>query len=161
MIKEVYISCPISVDQSILDSFYDELYEIDNINPIYWERGGTYDPSMLEEAHACVFILPDNKFSAIGYELPAGVKKELARAYALGKRIYVGYIGKKAQVYSAITNGVDIKGVAGTFKEILNFANNNVVKPSIMPPPPIHSYKLPEPTRYSEETLDRRLLLMQ
>ena len=118
--KHIYISCPIAVKQSIFDEYIDLINEHDNFVARYWERGTGYSEKYFDGSDAFVFVLPDNKFKAANHELPIGLKRELARAYALGKKIFVGYQTKSGEyaIYSAITNGQYIEGVPGTTHEI-------------------------------------------
>lgn len=126
--KHIYISCPIAVKQSIFDEYIDLINEHDNFVARYWERGTGYSEKYFDGSDAFVFVLPDNKFKAANHELPIGLKRELARAYALGKKIFVGYQTKSGEyaIYSAITNGQYIEGVPGTTHEIYNLVDNVV-----------------------------------
>jgi hypothetical protein len=91
----------------------------------YWKRGGEYSQTYFDQSDAFVFILPDNKFKASNHELPIGLKRELARAFALGKKIFIGYQTRSGEYtfYLAKTNGQDIEGVPGTTNEIYKLSN--------------------------------------
>ena len=123
--KGIYISCPIAVSQSTFDKYIDLIYDHNGFMARYWERGGEYSQTYFDQSDAFVFILPDNKFKAANHELPIGLKRELARAYVLGKKIFVGYQTKSGDYafYSAITNGRYIEGVPGTTHEIYNLVD--------------------------------------
>lgn len=153
--KRVYISCPISVPENVLNKFYNELYRITYIDPYYWERGTTYDPQMIVHADAVVFILPDTGFVANYFELPPGVRKELRYAYVNNKKIFLGYITRNGdyQFYEAsVDENVSIRGIGGTYNEIYNFAKCRTHIPEL-PSFPVKSCEL-------IIKLDRRLLLI-
>lgn len=161
MSKSVYISCPIAVSQSVLDEFAETVELIPNVVARYWERGTRYDQRYFDTSDAYLFILPGNKFDCVSGELPIGLKRELQDAYESGKKIYVGYIAKDGcyNIYSADTNGRNIKGIAGTTHDLYDWANSTT------------GYALPkyDPITFEEKkakvdtgniALDSRLVLM-
>lgn len=126
--KRIYISCPIAVDEDVLDEFADLVDSIDGLTSYHWERGTRYDQRMFDTSDAYLFILPYNKFKASYHELPIGLKRELGAAYDTGKQIFVGYITKSGEfaIYSARTNGNDIEGIPGTTNEISSLVGDVV-----------------------------------
>jgi len=124
--KHIYISCPVAVKQSTFDEYIDLINDHVGLSARYWARGEVYSQSYFDKSDAFVFILPDNKFKAANYELPIGLKRELARAYELGKKIFIGYQIKSGDYafYSARTNGHYIEGVPGTTHEIYKLAED-------------------------------------
>lgn len=138
MTKKVYISCPISVSQGVLDKFSYTLGEISNVLPRFWVRGSNYEQGLFNNSDAYLFILPNNRFECVSGELPIGLKRELKEAYDSGKKIYVGYIAKDGtyNIYSASTNGRDIKGIPGTTHDLYTWATSEtkpIVKVSSQP----------------------------
>jgi hypothetical protein len=127
--KQIYISCPIAVHQYTFDEYIDLINDHKGFTARYWERGGEYSQTYFDSSDAFVFVLPDNKFKASNHELPIGLKRELARAFALGKKIFIGYQTRSGEYafYLAKTNGRDIEGVPGTTNEIYKLANLDVV----------------------------------
>ena len=161
MSKSVYISCPIAVSESVLDKFADTVELVSNVVARYWERGTKYDQRYFDTSDAYLFILPGNKFECVSGELPIGLKRELEAAYESGKKIYVGYIAKDGSynIYSAETNGRNIRGIAGTTHDLYNWASSTT------------GYALPkyDPITFEEKkakvdtgniALDSRLVLM-
>jgi hypothetical protein len=125
--KTVYISCPISVSESILDRFAKTVETTPKVSARYWTRGTRYDQKFFDTSNAYLFILPHNKFECENGELPIGLKRELVEAYESGKKIYVGYIAKDGgyNIYSAHTNGRSIRGIAGTTHDLYDWATSN------------------------------------
>lgn len=132
MAKKVYISCPISVSQGVLDKFSFTLGEIPDVLPRFWVRGSKYEQSLFDNSDAYLFILPNNRFECMSGELPIGLKSELKEAYDSGKKIYIGYIAKDGtyNTYSASTNGRDIKGIPGTTHDLYTWATS-LMKPIV------------------------------
>jgi hypothetical protein len=162
--KGIYISCPIAVSQSTFDEYIDLINDHNGFMARYWKRGGEYSQTYFDQSDAFVFILPDNKFKAANYELPIGLKRELARAYELGKKIFIGYQIKSGDYafYSARTNGHYIEGVPGTTHEIYNLVDSDVVTTKYDPTTfeettYLNGEKVSTDTKY---TFDERALLM-
>jgi hypothetical protein len=122
----MYISCPIAVNELVLDKFADTVELIPNVVARKWERGSRYDQRYFDTSDAYLFILPGNKFECVSGELPIGLKRELESAYDSDKKIYVGYIAKDGSynIYSADTNGRNIKGIAGTTHDLYDWATS-------------------------------------
>lgn len=119
--KQIYISCPIVVDEQILNRFASMVNGMVGLKEYHWgRRSNRYSEEKFYESDAYLFILPHNKFKASNDELPIGLKRELKTAHETGKRIFVGYITKSGDlsIYSARTNGRDIEGIPGTTHEI-------------------------------------------
>lgn len=119
MQSKVFISAPISIDWSTVQCFEKEIRRKD-LKVAYWERNTQYVDSDLDSSDAVVFLLPKNRFEASYQELPIGLKSELSRAYALGKKIYVGYTtsGGNYNIYNASTDGKWIKAQIGSANDI-------------------------------------------
>jgi hypothetical protein len=113
--RRVFISAPISLKWETVKDFI-TVAEKAGADVRYWERGTPYQNGDLDNSDDVVFLLPKNLFKCSQEELPLGLKNELARAYAMGKTLYVGYVpsGRPATIYAADTNGKWIKGIAGT-----------------------------------------------
>jgi len=161
--KRIYISCPIAVDEEVLDEFAELVDSIDGLTSYHWERGTRYDQRMFDTSDAYLFILPYNKFKASYHELPIGLKRELGVAYGTGKKIFVGYITKSGEfaIYSAKTNGNDIEGIPGTTNEISSLVGNVVTtkyNPTTFEETTyLNGEKVKTDTKY---TFDERTLLM-
>lgn len=157
--KRIYISCPISVDEDVLDRFAEVVEDIDGLSEYHWERGMRYDQRMFDTSDAYLFILPYNKFKATNDELPIGLKRELQSAHQTGKKIFVGYITKSADfaIYSARTNGRDIEGIPGTTHEISSLGLDVEELPKYNPETFEEIKSIKGNTNYS---FDERALLM-
>lgn len=114
----VYISCPISVPIGILKKFASIPKNISsNCRVSYWDRKETYHFShTIENCDAFVMILPDNQWGRPIGILPPGCRKELDKAIAYHRPIYLGYINSLGNptIYKADTNDNFIKGIKGT-----------------------------------------------
>jgi hypothetical protein len=123
MLNKVFISAPISVGWSTVDEFRCVLENGGLVNVRVWDRSSRYDQSEFDSSDAVVFILPKNKFEAAHSDLPIGLKSELSRAYATGKKVYIGYVTSEGRhkIYNADTNGSWIKGISGSANEIFKF----------------------------------------
>lgn len=119
MRSKVFISAPITVDWSIVQRFDLELTK-KKLKVTYWERSSKYNHKLLDDADAVIFILPGIQFKATCDTLPIGLKTELSRAYALNKKIYVGYVTSTGSynIYNADTDGKSIEGVGRTSNTI-------------------------------------------
>jgi hypothetical protein len=176
MQNNVFISAPISVDWSTVQRFESELKQRGKIKVRYWERWSQYNQNDLDSSDAVVFILPNNKFKATYNELPIGLKSEVARAYALNKRIYIGYETSTGSfnIYNANTDGKYIDGISGTANDIygelqaLRSANKIAVNSRYgsMHYNPCSEIELPKAQRVYATTIpnpdyvDQRILLM-
>jgi hypothetical protein len=120
--KRIYISCPISVDESILYSFHDVIDDETNFLASSWKRGTYYTESYLLHSDAVVFILPRVQFDCNITSLPTGVKSELDLAIKNNKPIFIGYITRNGEpnIYNARIVGNTIGGVACTSGKIFN-----------------------------------------
>jgi len=153
--KRIYISCPIAVDEDVLDEFSELVNGIEGLTSYHWERGTRYDQRMFDTSDAYLFILPNNRFEANNTQLPIGLKRELEAAYKTGKKIFVGYQTKSGEkaIYSATTNGFHIGGIAGTTHEISSLVDNVLTTKY----DPITFGEIKGDTNYS---FDERALLM-
>jgi len=117
--SKIFISAPISIDWSTVQCFESEIKKR-GFGVSYWERWSKYSNTDLDSSAAVVFILPKNQFECGHSELPIGLKTELSRAYAQGKKIYLGYVTSTGSynIYDVNTNGKYIKGISGTANDI-------------------------------------------
>lgn len=120
--KRIYISCPISVNEGVLETFSDIIDQEPQFESLYWFRGERYNNELILKAHGVLFILPRVQFDYNISSLPAGVKAELEIAINNNKPIFIGYITKngEANIYNVSIVGNTIKGVAGTAGDIFN-----------------------------------------
>ena len=90
--RKVYISCPIIVSTTTLETIRKRAEEANNTIVKIWNRDSwSYDPDMLNESEDIIIVHPNNKFKFPVRELPTGVLSELRRAFALHKNIYLAY----------------------------------------------------------------------
>lgn len=112
---KVYISAALTIPPSIIDTYAEMLedsgFEVTTYRPAY-----TY----LDAADALLVVLPKNAFNTSENDLTEVVAHELARAYAQGKPIFLGYkpSGYAYSIYNTETNGKFIRGIAGTANDI-------------------------------------------
>jgi hypothetical protein len=151
--KTIFISAPISLKWDTVCDF-DEAISEESIVPVEikaWDRHTKYDQKDLDESDAVVFLLPKNDFRCAYGDMPIGLRTELARAYAMSKPIFVGYLTRSGEynIYDAETNGKSIEGVAGTAGSIYQ---------RLLAPEPkkktLESIEDPEPKKKILETLD-------
>lgn len=114
---------------------YDIVLEIakditnNGFEPIFWKRKGTYDQSEFDECGSVVFLLPNNRFSANMDELPKGLTKELSRAYAMNKNIFLAYkrsFGNSYQIYDTTCDDDYIGGQSGTSNFYINYLKSEL-----------------------------------
>jgi hypothetical protein len=123
MLSKIHISAPISSDWGTVTSFEKRLKN-EGFKVSVWDRKSIYDQSEFDKSDAVVFILPSNKFKATQRELPNGLKSELSRAYAQGKRIYVGYVTSwgSYSIYDTTTDGMNISAIPHSANNMFNLA---------------------------------------
>jgi hypothetical protein len=115
MLSKVYISVPITNDWDTVTSFKRRLKD-EGFEVSVWDRKSRYDQREFDNSEAVVFLLPNNKFKALGRELPNGLISELSRAYAQNKMIYVGYVTSAGEynIYNSDTDGRYIHAISGS-----------------------------------------------
>jgi hypothetical protein len=120
--KRIYISCPISVDEEVLETFSDIIDDETNFLSAYWIRSTKYNNQLLLKADGVLFILPRVQFDCNISSLPTGVKTELDLAIKNNKPIFIGYItiNGEARIYNARIVGNTIGGVGCTSGKIFN-----------------------------------------
>jgi len=116
--NKVFISAPSELDWSTVTRFAQRLVD-NNILAFAWDRNSIYDHSIFDECGSVLFLLPGNRFRLVKDDLPWGQRRELFRAQAQSKNIYVGY----GQIYEADgianTDGEEfISGISGTSNSI-------------------------------------------
>jgi hypothetical protein len=167
MLNSIYISVPITTDwDTVLE--YSRKLKIAGYQVNVWYRNERYCQSVFDKSDAVLFILPSNKFSASGSDLPTGLKKELSIAYNQHKKMFVGYKTSAGEfnIYDAETNGIFINAISGTanniFKRDLNSFYGSFGNPCAEIGPiglqgPIGD---PGTPGFNEIDYDERLLLM-
>lgn len=162
--NNIYISAPVSLDWSTVLSFKESIRRKSrDLNICMWDRKEIYKQSELDSCNTIVFLLPKNQFKADSLTLPSGLRNELARAYAKGMNILVGYKSSLGsfRVYNTETNGIYINGIIGTADKCFEHIEKITLEKDIP------SYSLPAAFRLYEGicqptsfTYDERLLLM-
>lgn len=117
MASKIYISAPMSIAWSSVQSVIDEIKERTGEYPSYWERSSKYNVYDLINADHVVFILPMQAFKAKSKDLPIGVSRELEKAVIYNKKVYVVYKPSYARnplIYDADSDGYNIKGLEKT-----------------------------------------------
>ena len=116
--KTIFISAPISLKWDTVLSFGEAISKQSKVlvKVNAWDRKQKYIEEDLDKSDAVVFLLPNNDFRCVHSEMPLGLRVELARAYALNKPIFVGYLTTSGSynIYDVETDGKLIKGVTGT-----------------------------------------------
>lgn len=92
--KTAYISCPMTVDQTVLDEVI-TLVSNEHVSPRWWSKGTKYDESVytaiIKSSDAFIVILPEMAWSCKGDKMTSGSRKELAKAIHFKKPVYVAY----------------------------------------------------------------------
>lgn len=89
--KNVYISCPISISQSTLDEIRDRAAYKNQMYAHYWERDSYYQNGIVQNADRVIIVHPKGAFKFNIKSLPTGVQKEFATALNYGKDTYLAY----------------------------------------------------------------------
>ena len=116
---KVYIAAPVALNWGTVSKFRNKLSSA-HIDVKLWERDGRYEDSWLNTADAVIFLLPDLSWGTKYNDLPIGLKRELSRAYAMNKKIFIGYETqmKDFNFYETDivlgTSNDRISGIAGT-----------------------------------------------
>lgn len=128
----VYVSCPMSVRQDILDKV---ISVVDNsLLPGWetkaWKRGTIYNSDLPDKAEAIVVILPRNMWGMFLKDISQGTRTEIQNAWEKDKPIYLAYKAADGEyrIYNvefelnSSQTLVDITGVRGSsslfFEEI-------------------------------------------
>lgn len=121
--KNVYISCPISISQSTLDEIRDRAAQSSKLYAHYWVRDSYYDANVVYNADKVVFVHPKGAFKFNILSLPVGVQKELKTAIRYGKEIFLAYKSTSVnpgwnfyKLTIDLQNG-HMEGIAGTTAE--------------------------------------------
>lgn len=148
-IRKVYVSCPMTVSQTVLDKTMKHLENL-GVAARAWERGTPYkEEDSIKYCDAFIIILPNNDFECFYPDkLPSGTKKELNLAYDLDKEIYLSYLpmdSDKPKIYctnshkDALDWQVDyIGGVAGTHRNFLDLIEPDLRKKEEREPQPYY-----------------------
>jgi hypothetical protein len=135
-IRKVYVSCPMTVSQSVLDKTLKHLSNL-GVAARAWERGTPYkEENSIKYCDAFIVILPNNAFEYCLTILSSGTRKEILAADAIGKDIYICYTptaSSKPQFYisdlfEATRGTVHIKGIQGTHRNFLDLIEPDLMK---------------------------------
>lgn len=98
--KQVYVSCPLGVDESKLREVGTKLTKM-GYSSWWYERGTTYEDNKLRIADMFVLMSEHNRFDYSLDSMTAGCRKELALAQSLKKSLYIAYWkgGKILNIY--------------------------------------------------------------
>jgi hypothetical protein len=95
--KSAYISCPMTIPQSILSDVI-RLVEYYDVKPQWWTKGAVYNEhyfsDLIKNTDAFIVILPDLAWSYEGYKMTSGSRKELIIAVKAKRPIYLAYKNK-------------------------------------------------------------------
>ena len=173
---KVYIAAPVALSWGTVSKFRNKLSSA-HVDIKLWERDGRYCDSWLDNADAVIFLLPDLSWGTKHNDLPIGLKRELSRAYAQNKKIFIGYETQSGDLnfYEADvilgTSNDRISGVAGTTASLKNHLRSilkdsekkpwsydiETINPCLEIPiaEKVYAKTIPNP-----DYIDRRLLLM-
>jgi hypothetical protein len=139
-IRKVYVSCPMTVSQTVLDKTLKHLSYL-GVAARAWERGTLYkEEDSIKYCDAFIILLPENKFGTELYKIPSGTRKELLLAFSLNKEIYLSYIPSQSlspSIYSTnLEEGFEdelyrIDGIAGTHRNFLDSIYHDIMKKEI------------------------------
>jgi len=174
---KVYIAAPVALSWGTVSKFRNKLSSA-HIDVKLWERDGRYEDSWLNNADAVIFLLPDLSWGTKYNDLPIGLKRELSRAYAMNKKIFIGYETQMKDLnfyetdvilgFNPGTSNDRISGIAGTtdslkkyLKSVVEFTRSDSMNWAYGNP--CNEIKLPDPDldiKLPDPDLDNRLLLM-
>ena len=124
-IGHIYISCPISVPESVLQHYILIAQRAAPLHCItWWQRGTKYDTEeykrIISTCDAFAVILPDNAFQMNLSNIPSGTYSEIAFASGVRKDIFIGYTSKEGvRIYAAqVTKHNTIEGIPGTSRNL-------------------------------------------
>lgn len=133
--KQVYISCPMTVGQGILDKVV-RLVKDTKAIPLYWVKGSPYSEEdfnlCIECIDAFIVILPGVAWKSDVNKMTSGSRKELIKAYINKIPIFLAYenrdleMGIYATEITKCSEGVFILSISGicstrhTFKDIMS-----------------------------------------
>lgn len=123
----VYISCPMTVPQTRLDT-YARLLRSWGAVVMYWQRGTNYSDENLRAADAVVVVLPNNAWTAKISELPQGTRGEIGKSIGLRKPIYIAYstIDNVPRIFNSELWTDQIGGKAGTRDDFEKIVRDSV-----------------------------------
>lgn len=145
-IRKVYVSCPMTVSQTVLDKTMKHLENL-GVAARAWERGTPYkEEDSIKYCDAFIAILPNNAFEYYLNTLSFGTRKEILSADAIGKDIYICYTptaSSKPQFYiaelSEDSRGTEhIKGIQGTHRNFLDLIEPDLMKKGEKEPQPYY-----------------------
>lgn len=151
MASKIYVSAPMSVAWSSVQSVIDDIKERTGKYPSYWERGSKYNEDDFINADHVVFILPMQAFKAEYKDLPIGVSRQLEKAAIYNKKVYIAYKPKHARtvlIYNAESDGYNIEGIKGTAGELFTQINTQIKDQSTQ------EYKKYNPDTFTQVTFD-------
>jgi hypothetical protein len=125
----VYISCPISVKEDILDQVYDFIEDELEVCAYCWDKDssyGSYEEDTIRDCYGFVLIPPNNEFQLHISKLPSGCRKELNLAIASGSEIFLAYKAKEGlHIYPTTIVGDILSGISGTYGRDLELFKYN------------------------------------
>lgn len=121
MIKQTYISCPLSIPSEDLEKVI-KLVKGYNLNRVHWYgRSTAYDTevydTVIDKSDAFILVLPGMVWSIAVKDLTAGCKREYGRAMIDAKKqLFIAYkrMNGEISIYQAITQDGIIRGVTGS-----------------------------------------------
>lgn len=146
-IRKVYVSCPMTVSQTVLDKTMKHLENL-GVAARAWERGTPYkEEDSIKYCDAFIILLPENYFDYEVSCLPSETKKELCLAFSLNKQIFLSYIPKMSQtpnIYCVDMEYEDgellgINGLAGTHRNFLDSIDHDIMKKEEKEPQPYYT----------------------
>lgn len=145
---KVYIAAPADLSWGTVSKFRDKLSSA-HIDVKLWERDGKYCDSWLNNADAVIFLLPKLSWGTEYNDLPIGLKRELSRAYAMNKKIFIGYetLSRNLNFYEADvilgTSNDSISGRSGTSSSLKNHLRSFLkISTEIVSEKKIHIYDI-------------------
>ena len=128
--KKVYFSLPVLMQNR--DKIFQELAQDireANATAEYWKEDEYYQQSIIGMSDVFVFGTQYNDFNMSHKVLPSGVAKELDKAIALNKEIFLLYKSSSAgyQYYRVTMDGTYIRGIAGSTGEFWKVLEGSAV----------------------------------
>jgi len=167
-IRKVYVSCPMTVSQTVLDKTMKHLENL-GVAARAWERGTPYkEEDSIKYCDVFIILLPENKFGTELYKITSGTRKELLLAFSLGKEIYLSYIPLQSlspSIYSTnLEEGFEnelyrIDGISGTTRNFLDSIDHYIMKKEIPVQPQLLYYEANKFQIVEKPKKDLRLLL--
>jgi hypothetical protein len=129
--KSAYISCPMSVSQTILIEVIDLVRDC-GTTARWWPKGTQYDENyykkvIVEETDAFIVILPDLKWSYACGKMTSGSHKELSLAIEANKPLFIAYKSRNdgLGIYAAeIMEVSGVRTITGIHSTRYNFRDS-------------------------------------